>query len=66
MFIIRLKFSNMVSIHGSIIRLPMTDAGEIDFAFMDTLIHAVEKLVIKDVVLYTDKKIAAAKQVTAE
>lgn len=35
---------------------------EIDYAFMETFISAVQKLVIKDVVLYADKKIAATKQ----
>ena len=35
---------------------------EIDYAFMETFIIAVQKLVIKDVVLYADKKIAATKQ----
>lgn len=45
-----------------IIQLP-TKNGEIDFDFMETLISAIQKLVIKDVVLYADKKIAATKQV---
>ncbi|MPX28709.1 restriction endonuclease subunit S [Moraxella catarrhalis] len=44
-----------------IIQLP-TKNGEIDFDFMETLISAIQKLVIKDVVLYADKKIAATKQ----
>lgn len=34
-----------------------------DFAFMQTFISAIQKLVIKDVVLYADKKIAATKAV---
>lgn len=34
-----------------------------DYSFMETLISAVQKLVIKDVVLYADKKIAATRQV---
>lgn len=42
--------------------LPVTKTGEIDFDFMETFISAVQKLVIKDVVLYADKKIAAAKE----
>ncbi|OOF63412.1 restriction endonuclease subunit S [Rodentibacter pneumotropicus] len=37
--------------------------SEIDFNFMQTLISAVQKLVIKDVVLYADRKIAATKEV---
>ncbi|WP_064724807.1 restriction endonuclease subunit S [Moraxella catarrhalis] len=44
-----------------IIQLP-TKNGEIDFDFMETLISAIQKLVIKDVVSYADKKIAATKQ----
>lgn len=44
------------------IMLPVTKTGEIDFDFMETFISAVQKLVIKDVVLYADKKIAAAKE----
>lgn len=39
--------------------LPITSSGEIDFDFMETFIKAIEKLVIKDVVQYTDKRIAA-------
>ncbi len=35
---------------------------EIDYAFMENFISTVQKLVIKDVVLYADKKIAATKQ----
>lgn len=37
--------------------------GKPDFETMETLISAVQKLVIKDVVLYADKKIEAAKTV---
>ncbi|AMW16513.1 restriction endonuclease subunit S [Glaesserella parasuis] len=37
--------------------------GEMDYGFMETLISAVQKLVIKDVVRYADIKIAATKQV---
>ena len=36
--------------------------GNIDLDFMDTLISAIQKLVIKDVVKYSDRKIAATKQ----
>lgn len=49
-------------ISGQIISLPVTDAGEIDFDFMETFVSAVQKLVIKDVVLYADQKIAATKE----
>ncbi len=44
------------------IRLPEKD-GKIDFAFMETFISAIKKLAIKDVVLYTDRKIEATKNV---
>ena len=33
-----------------------------DYATMETFIKAIEKLVIKDVVQYTDKRIAATAQ----
>ena len=42
------------------IYLPTKD-GKPDFTTTQTLISAVQKLVIKDVVLYSDRKIAAAK-----
>ncbi|MBU0279244.1 restriction endonuclease subunit S, partial [Gemella sp. zg-1178] len=44
------------------IQLP-TKNGQIDFEFINTLVSAVQKLVIKDVVLYADKKIQATKEV---
>lgn len=37
--------------------------SQIDFAFMQTFISAVQKLVIKDVVLYADREIAATEQI---
>lgn len=45
------------------INLPVKD-GNPDYAAMETFISAVQKLVIKDVVQYADKKIAATKEVT--
>lgn len=42
--------------------LPVTSDDSPDYTFMETFISAVQKLVIKDVVLYADKKIAATKQ----
>ena len=36
--------------------------GEVDMVFMQTFISAIQKLVIKDVVAYSDRKIAATKQ----
>ena len=46
------------------IQLPVAPDGNPDYEAMETLISAVQKLVIKDVVLYADRKIAAAKKAT--
>lgn len=43
------------------IMLPVKN-GVPDYAFMETIISAVHKLVIKDVVLYADRRLAATKQ----
>lgn len=51
---------NVVKTKG--IRLPEKD-GKIDFAFMETFISAIKKMTIKDVVLYSDRKIATTKKV---
>ena len=48
-------------IQSDIIQLPVKK-GAIDFEFMATFISAIQKLIIKDVVLYSDRKIAATKQ----
>lgn len=61
------KYSWGNSISGSKIKsdkfqLP-TKNNKPDYAIMETFIKAVEKLVIKDVVLYADNKIAATKNV---
>ena len=53
---------NRDRINATLIKLP-TQNGEIDFAFMENFIRAIEKLVIKDVVIYTDKKINLTKKV---
>lgn len=37
--------------------------GEIDYDFIDSFISAIQKLIIKDVVLWADKKIEATKSV---
>lgn len=47
------------------IMLP-TKNNEIDFTYMELLISAIKKLVIKDVVLYADKKIEATKKVISK
>ena len=39
---------------------------EIDYEFMENFIKAIEKLVIKDVVLWADKKIEATKEVVSK
>ena len=46
------------------IQLPIQN-GQIDYTFMSDFIRAVEKLVIKDLVIWADKKIAATKEVVA-
>lgn len=48
-------------IQNDIIQLPVKK-GEIDFEFMAIFISAIQKLIIKDVVKYSDRKIAATKQ----
>lgn len=53
---------NVDIIKDQTIMLPVTSDGSPDYAFMENFISAVQKLVIKDVVLYADKKIAATKQ----
>ena len=47
------------------IMLPTKD-GKIDFSYMELLISAVQKLVIKDVVLYADEKIQSTKKIVKE
>ena len=47
------------------IQLP-TQNGQIDYQFMSDFIKVIEKLVIKDLVQWTDKKIAAAKEIVAK
>lgn len=44
------------------IQLPIQN-GQIDYTIMSDLIRAVEKLVIKDLVIWADKKIAAIKEI---
>lgn len=51
-------------VKGKQIRLPEKE-GKIDFDFMETFISAIKKLAIKDVVIYSDQKIAATKAVVA-
>lgn len=48
------------------ISLPINSSGDIDFAFMETFIKAVEKEVIKSVVLWKQKRLNATKQVISK
>ncbi len=45
------------------VSLPIVDNHQINYAFMEILISAIKKMVIKDVVLYADRKIEATKSV---
>ena len=45
------------------ISLPVTSNGEIDYAYMEHYIRAIEKLAIADVVKYKNKVISTTKQV---
>lgn len=56
---------NQSRIKNENIKLPITASGEIDFEFMNNFIKAIEKLVIKDVVLYADNKIKATKSIVS-
>ena len=42
--------------------LPVNDNGDIDYNYMDTIVSAIHKLIIKDVATYADMKLAAAKK----
>lgn len=52
-------------VRNKLIQLPINKDGDIDFEFMNNFIKAIEKLVIKDVVLYTDNKIKATKSIVS-
>lgn len=53
---------NVNNLENIIIELPIED-NKIDITFMDEFIKVVKKLIIKDVVIWADKKIEATKQV---
>ncbi|WP_317165729.1 restriction endonuclease subunit S [Capnocytophaga sp. oral taxon 903] len=53
---------NREAMNATKITLP-THNGEIDYNFMQNLVRTIEKLVIKEVVLYAEKKIQATKEV---
>ena len=50
-------------VKDKLIKLPVNEQGEIHFDYMATLVQAIKKLAIKDVVLYADKQIEATKEV---
>ena len=50
-------------VKDKLIKLPVNEQGEIHFDYMTTLVQAIKKLAIKDVVLYADKQIEATKEV---
>lgn len=53
---------NREAMYKTIIQLPSKN-NQPDYEIMETFISAIQKIVIKDVVLYTDKKIEATKSV---
>lgn len=50
-------------IKNNAIFLPQTENGKIDFEYIELLISAIQKIVIKNVVLYADKQIAKTQKV---
>ena len=56
------SFSEKV-ISSQKIKLPVDKNGEIDFNYMENLTQAIKKLVIKDVVKYSDRKLETTKEV---
>ena len=54
---------NRNEMNNTKISLPVKKDREIDFEYMETLISAVQKLVIKDVVEYADRKIEATREI---
>lgn len=49
-------------VQNKYIQVPVKD-GKINFEFMSNLISAIQKLVIRDVVSYSDQKLVATKQI---
>ena len=56
---------NREEMKKTVIQLPIKN-GKPDYDVMETFISAIQKLVVKDVVLYADKKIEATKRVVAK
>ena len=65
-FISRFDFQQagykLVELQNHKITLPLDSKGDIDFALMQTLIKAIEKLVVKDLVVWNEKKLRATKE----
>lgn len=57
------KLGGWEVVKNKFIQLPQVN-GEIDLAYMEALISAIQKLVIKDVVIYADRKIKEPKEIT--
>ena len=51
---------NVANLENIEVEIPVQN-GKLDISFMEDLIKVVEKLVIKDVVIWADKKIEATK-----
>ncbi len=51
-----------IGLKNTVIELPMIN-DDIDYKFMEDFIKVIQKLVIKDVVLWADKKIETTKNV---
>lgn len=49
--------------YNSIITLPVNSNGDINFDFMETFIKAIQKEAVKDVILYNEERIQAAKKI---
>ena len=66
-FISRFDFQQadykLVELQNHKITIPLDSKGDIDFAFMQTLIKAIEKLVVKDLVVWNEKKLRTTKEV---
>lgn len=56
---------NVEVIENQTVKLP-TKNNQPDYKIMETFISAIQKLVIKDVVLYAENKILATKNVVAD
>lgn len=48
------------------VQLPVTDSGEVDFAFMETFVRGMMKRAIRGVVEWKDREIAATRAVASE